>query len=103
MKSQTAETAAAQWKLALWCEQNGLKAEAYAHFAAVVRLDPKREAAWRKLGFKRHGGRWLTDEQIATTEEQKAADKPTIEELVPLPYNPAFATLTLIEKRASDG
>src|SRR5438046_80178 len=50
IRGKSPETAAAQWKLALWCEQNGLQAEAYSHFAAVVKLDPKRDAAWRKLG-----------------------------------------------------
>src|SRR5947209_9884401 len=38
----------AQWKLAQWCNQSGLKEQAQAHYNAVVRLDPKREAAWRK-------------------------------------------------------
>ena len=33
-------TRAAHWQLAEWCEENGLKAEAKAHFAAVVRLNP---------------------------------------------------------------
>ncbi len=52
------------WQLALWCERNGLSPEARAHLAAVVRLEPSREAAWRHLGFRRHRGRWMTPEQI---------------------------------------
>lgn len=75
LREKTPETSAAQWKLALWCEQHGLKAEAYTHLTAVVRLDPKRDAAWRKLGYKKTEGRWLTDEQIAEDKELKAADK----------------------------
>jgi hypothetical protein len=75
MREKTPDTAAAQWKLALWCEQNGLTAEATVHFAAVVRLDPRRDAAWRKLGFKKQGNRWMTDEQIAAEAEQKKAEK----------------------------
>ncbi len=75
MKEKTPPTAAAQWKLGLWCEEHGLKAEAYVHFAEVVRRDPKRDAAWRKLGFKKVGGRWTTDEQLAEDNEQKKADK----------------------------
>jgi hypothetical protein len=71
MREKTPETAAAQWKLALWCEQNGLPAEAFAHLASVVKLDPKREAAWRKLGFKKVDGRWMTDEQIAEDRQLK--------------------------------
>jgi hypothetical protein len=53
LKEKTPSTAAGQWKLGLWCEEHGLKPEAYVHFSEVVRLDPKREAAWRKLGFKK--------------------------------------------------
>jgi hypothetical protein len=38
-RARTPETADAQWELGLWCEQNGLDAEALAHFTAVTRLD----------------------------------------------------------------
>jgi hypothetical protein len=75
LKEKTPDTAAAQWKLGIWCEQHGLKAEAYVHFTAVVRLDPRRDAAWRKLGLKKSGGRWLTDEQLAEENEQRKAEK----------------------------
>ena len=74
-RESTHETPAAQWALGLWCEKNGLKAEAAVHFAAVVRLDPTREAAWRKLGFKKVRGRWKNDEEIADEAEQKANEK----------------------------
>ncbi len=75
LKEKTPSTAAAQWKLGLWCEGQGLKDLAYVHFAEVVQLDPRRDAAWCKLGFKRHNSRWATDEQIAEEHEQKKADK----------------------------
>ncbi len=75
LRQKTPSTAAAQWKLGLWCEEHGLKAEAYVHFSEVVRLDPRREAAWRKLGLKKVHGRWTTDAQIAEENEQKKADK----------------------------
>jgi hypothetical protein len=81
LRQKTPSTAAAQWKLGLWCEGHGLQAEAYVHFAEVVRLDPKREAAWRKLGFKKHHGRWTTDAEIAEDNEQKKADKIWIPQL----------------------
>ncbi|HKI20452.1 MAG TPA: hypothetical protein VKA15_21365, partial [Isosphaeraceae bacterium] len=32
LRTKTPSTAAAQWKLGLWCEEHGLKAEAYVHF-----------------------------------------------------------------------
>jgi hypothetical protein len=61
----TPETADAQWQLALWCEQNGLKAEATAHLTAVTRLAPHRSDAWRRLGCEFYNGRWLNAEQVA--------------------------------------
>lgn len=71
-------TADANWNLALWCEAEGLSAEAKAHFAAVTRLDPSREAAWKRLGFKKQGRRWVTTAQLAAeraeTEAQRKAD-----------------------------
>ena len=53
LKAKTPRTVAAQSKLAAWCEEHGLKAEAYVRYTEVVRLDPRREAAWRKLGYKK--------------------------------------------------
>jgi hypothetical protein len=75
LKSKTPSTAAAQWRLGLWCEEHGLKGLASLHFEEVILLDPKRDAAWRKLGFKKSDGRWTTDEQIAEARAQKQADK----------------------------
>lgn len=61
------------WRLALWCEESGLIAESHAHFTIVVRLDPTREIAWRRLGCRRHNGRWMTEAEIdAESEERKA-------------------------------
>jgi hypothetical protein len=78
-RANTPDTAEAQWQLALWCEQKGLRAEATVHLANVVRLDPAREAAWKHLGFKKYNGRWSSDEQIAAeklaVEAQKKADR----------------------------
>ena len=69
----------AHWKLALWCEEQGLKAEANAHLRVVTRLEPTRDAAWTRLGYKRQAGRWLTDGQLAAEkaedEAQRRADK----------------------------
>ncbi len=78
-RDATPRTADAQWKLALWCEEKGLKDEARAHLTVVVRHDPSREAAWKRLGYKKVDGRWATDEQVAAqkaeVQAQKAADK----------------------------
>ena len=75
LRDKTPATAAGQWKLALWCEKNGLKPEAYVHFSEAARLDPSRDAVWKKLGLKKIGNRWLTPEQIVEEGEQKKADK----------------------------
>ncbi len=58
-RARTPNNVDAQWKLALWCEEQGLKAEATAHLAAVVRLDPSREAAWKRHGIQE--ARWPLD------------------------------------------
>ncbi len=64
------ETADAHWRLALWCDAHGLEAEATAHMASVIRLDPGREAAWKRLGYRKVGGRWMTDEQVALVKRE---------------------------------
>ena len=78
-RAGASNTADGQWDLAHWCESRGLDAEATAHFTAVTRLDPGREAAWKRLGYKKHDGRWMTDAQLAAqkaeTGAQKAADR----------------------------
>lgn len=71
-------TADSHWRLAVWCEEQGLADEARAHFTAVTRLDPGRAAAWKRLGCKKVNGRWMTEAQIEATKaehtEQAAAD-----------------------------
>jgi len=78
-RSSTPYTADGQWGLALWAEERGLKDQAKAHLTAVVRLDPRREVAWKRLGYKKHDGRWATDAELAAAkadaEAQKLADR----------------------------
>ncbi len=78
-RSATPYTADGQWTLANWADERGLHEQAKAHWTAVVRLDPKRDQAWKRLGFTKHDGRWATDAEIATAkadaEAQKAADR----------------------------
>lgn len=69
------ETADAQWRLALWCEEAGLPAEATAHLSTVVRLEPGRDAAWKRLGCKKVGGRWMTEAQVEAQKAESAAQK----------------------------
>jgi hypothetical protein len=73
-RDRAPNTAEAQWKLALWCEENGLKEEEAAHLAAVVRLDPSRDAAWKRLGCtKQRDGRWATAQQVAADRAAREA------------------------------
>jgi hypothetical protein len=74
-RSRLQDTADAHWKLALWCEQNGLADEARAHFWNVTRLEPSRDAAWKRFGYKKRDGRWLTDQQIAELKADREAQK----------------------------
>ena len=83
-REKAANTADAQWRLALWCEENGLQAEASAHLATVVRLDPSRDAAWKRLGCKKHNGRWMTEAQIAAEKAEREAQKKADERWKPL-------------------
>ena len=53
------------WKLALWCGQNGLKEQSTVHLRRVIQLDPRRDAAWRRLGFKRQGSQWVKPDLAA--------------------------------------
>jgi hypothetical protein len=68
-----------QWKLALWCEQNGMNEQASAHLHRSVQLDPRRDAAWRRLGYKKMGSRWAKPELLiaekAEMEAQVRANK----------------------------
>ena len=68
-----------QWRLALWCAQNGLKEQATIHLRRVIALDPRREAAWKRLGFKKQGNQWVKPELVAAEkaehEAQHRADK----------------------------
>ena len=64
-RAKTPERAEDHQKLALWCEQNGLKDQAIAHFHQAIRLDPSREVAWKHLGYKKVGGRWQKPEAVA--------------------------------------
>jgi hypothetical protein len=78
-RARTASKPGAQLKLAAWCEEKGLKDEAVAHYNEVLRLDPNRESAWRHLGYKKSGNRWVKPDQLAIekkeVELQKRADK----------------------------
>jgi tetratricopeptide (TPR) repeat protein len=76
---QATHKADSQMRLAAWCEQKGLKPQAIAHYHEVVQLDPSREVAWRHLGYKKLGDRWVKAEEATAekleAERQRYADK----------------------------
>ena len=75
---RTPQKADAQLRLAAWCLENGLKEEAMVHYHAVTRIDPSRDVAWIKLGYKKNKDRWVKPEDLAAKkveiELQKHAD-----------------------------
>ncbi len=72
-RQKTPDRAEAHWKLALWCDQVGLKEQANAHLYRVLMLDPSREAAWKRLGFKKTGRTWSKPEQVAAAKAEALA------------------------------
>jgi hypothetical protein len=78
-RARMSNSADAHWKLAMWCKQNGLSPEAAAHLTVVTQLDPGRQSAWKRLGYKKHGSRWITGpqlaERIAEFDARRKADK----------------------------
>jgi len=62
-RSAAAADADAHYRLALWCKENGLAAEALRHQRAVVTLDPDHRAARRALGYEQVHGRWVKGQE----------------------------------------
>jgi tetratricopeptide (TPR) repeat protein len=62
-------------RLGLWCEVNGLKPQALAHFTTALELDPHKEATWKHMGYIKHHGRWMSHEQISAEEHEAQAQK----------------------------
>ncbi|MFO0950189.1 MAG: hypothetical protein U0835_03370 [Isosphaeraceae bacterium] len=75
LKAKLRPTAEGHWQLGLWCSSHGLKAEAEFHFSEVVRLDPKRDAAWKRLGYVRQYGRWVGPAELAAQKAQIEANR----------------------------
>ena len=74
-RSQTPYTADDQWALGVWSDERGLIDQARAHFTAVTRLDPGRDVAWKRLGYKKVAGQWTTDAQLAAAKAEADAQK----------------------------
>ena len=78
-RSTTPYTADAQFALGVWAEDQGLEEQAKAHFTAATRLEPGKDVAWKRLGYVKRDGRWVTDAQRAAekadADAQKTADR----------------------------
>ncbi|MEO8495845.1 MAG: HEAT repeat domain-containing protein [Planctomycetota bacterium] len=59
LASAVADTAAEQWKLAKWCQDNGLAELSEQHLLHVIELDSDHELARRALGYSEIGGQWV--------------------------------------------
>ena len=71
----TDDLAEAHVELGLWCDRNGLKPEATAHFTMAVHLDPYRDSSWKHLGYVKRNGRWMSREQAAAEEREEREQK----------------------------
>ena len=69
------KAALAHEKLGAWCEQQGLKDEAIAHFTTAVQYDPYLDAPWKHLGYVKHHGQWLTRDNLAAFEQEATAQR----------------------------
>jgi hypothetical protein len=74
-RAAAGDSADAQAKLGAWCEGKGLMAESRAHYAMALRVDPKREAIWKKLGYTKHEGQWRTEAQAAAIKAESRAQE----------------------------
>jgi tetratricopeptide (TPR) repeat protein len=69
------KAALAHEKLGTWCEEQGLKDEAIAHFTTAVQYDPYLDVPWKHLGYVKHHGQWMTREKIAAAEQEATAQR----------------------------
>jgi hypothetical protein len=58
------DTVEAHLKMAEWCRERKLRADAQRHFERILELDPNHEAARAALGFRRQDGQWMTRDDV---------------------------------------
>lgn len=58
-KAKHPDTAEGEYDLGVWCDQNGLAAEARTHYRAAIAKAPELTAAYRALGYVPVGDAWL--------------------------------------------
>ena len=74
VRAAKAADADAHYRLALWCAENRLPAEAKRHHRAVVTLKPDHRAARRALGFEQVHGRWVSGKELMQAKGFKEHD-----------------------------
>jgi tetratricopeptide (TPR) repeat protein len=74
-RARAPDKADAQMKLAAWCDEKGLKEQALAHYSAVTRINPSRDSAWKHLGYKKQGDRWVKPDEAAAAKQEAARQK----------------------------
>jgi len=52
------------FNLALWCQQNGLEAEAVTHLEALIALNPNHPRARKLLGYEKVKSDWLRGQEL---------------------------------------
>jgi len=72
-RAKTRDSADDQYRLALWCEERGLEQPMAAHLHRTLQLDPRREGAWRRLGYEKSGGRWVDPAAEAAAKAEREA------------------------------
>ncbi|MFH1421308.1 MAG: DUF1570 domain-containing protein [Planctomycetota bacterium] len=63
-KAKKCGTADEHYKLAVWCKENSLEREMNKEFEKVIELSPDHENARKELGYQKHEGKWLTEDEI---------------------------------------
>src|SRR5215471_10502419 len=64
-KNEAGRDAAAQVRLALWCEAHGMTAERMKHLAAAVLHDPSNALARGLMGLVAQDGKWERPEEVS--------------------------------------
>jgi len=58
------DTVEGHWKMAEWCRERKLLAQAKQHVARVLELDPNHEKARVASGFRQQNGEWVTRDDV---------------------------------------
>jgi len=59
----TPKTIAAQWALAEWCREQGLRSQREDHLRILLELDPNHRPSRLALGYGKYDGKWMTRDE----------------------------------------